>query len=157
MQKRRFTPSPAFVVSMIALFIALGGTSYAAITRLPANSIGTKQLKNNAVTAAKIKNGAITAAKISHSAVAAATVVGAPGAPAYEGTWQAAESSADDGVSFYKDPWGIVHLQGNAANSNGPQEATIHASSRLPAGQEPLLRRLRQRRDRRVRPGDERR
>ncbi len=134
MQKRRFTPSPAFVVSMIALFIALGGTSYAAITRLPANSVGTKQLKNNAVTAAKIKNGAITAAKISHSAVAAATVVGAPGAPAYEGTWQAAESSADDGVSFYKDPWGIVHLQGNAANSNGPQEGTIFT---LPAGYRP--------------------
>lgn len=62
--KRRFrTPSPALVISLIALFVALGGTSYAAIA-LPKNSVGTKQLKNNAVTSAKIKNGAVTAAKI---------------------------------------------------------------------------------------------
>jgi hypothetical protein len=36
-------PSPALVVSVIALVVALGGTSYAAFT-LPKNSIGTKQL-----------------------------------------------------------------------------------------------------------------
>ena len=56
-------PSPAFVVSLLALFVALGGTTYAA-TSLPANSVGTKQLKKNAVTAAKIKNGAIVASKV---------------------------------------------------------------------------------------------
>jgi hypothetical protein len=47
-------PSPALVVSLIALFVALGGTSYAAITSLPANSVGTKQLKNGAVTGTKL-------------------------------------------------------------------------------------------------------
>jgi hypothetical protein len=41
-------------VAYVALFIALGGTSYAAL-RLPANSVGNKQLKNGAVTAAKVK------------------------------------------------------------------------------------------------------
>ena len=62
---RRFrAPSPAFVISAIALLIALGGTTYAAAT-LPRNSVGTKQLRNNAVTASKIKTGAVTAAKIS--------------------------------------------------------------------------------------------
>ncbi len=66
MQKPRWhAPSPALVISLIALFIALGGTSYAAITAsLPKNSVGSKQLKNNAVTSKKIKNGAVTAAKI---------------------------------------------------------------------------------------------
>jgi len=48
-------PSPALVVSVMALSVALGGTGYAAIV-LPANSVGTKQIKKNAVTAAKVKN-----------------------------------------------------------------------------------------------------
>lgn len=56
-------PSPALVISLIALFVALGGTTYAA-TSLPKNSVGTKQLRANAVTASKIKKGAVTAAKI---------------------------------------------------------------------------------------------
>jgi hypothetical protein len=57
-------PSPAFVIALIALFVALGGTSFAAINALPKNSVGSKQLKKNAVTTAKIKNGAVTGAKI---------------------------------------------------------------------------------------------
>lgn len=62
--KRRLTaPSPALIISLIALFVALGGTAYAT-TSLPKNSVGTKQLKKNAVTTAKIKRQAVTAAKI---------------------------------------------------------------------------------------------
>jgi len=56
-------PSPAMIVACIALFIALGGTSYAA-TKLSANCVGTKQLKKNAVTNVKVKNATLTAAKI---------------------------------------------------------------------------------------------
>lgn len=56
-------PSPAMVVACIALAIALGGTSYAAIS-LPANSVGTNQLKNGAVTDKKVKAGAVTPAKL---------------------------------------------------------------------------------------------
>ena len=44
-------------VGYVALFVALGGTSYAAT--LPRNSVGSKQLKSNAVTSSKIRNGAI--------------------------------------------------------------------------------------------------
>ncbi len=51
------------VVALIALFVALGTGAYAAIT-VPANSVGTAQLKNGAVTGAKIKNGTVTGAKI---------------------------------------------------------------------------------------------
>jgi hypothetical protein len=53
----------ANVVATLALFIALGGASYAAI-KLPKNSVGTKQLKRQSVTSAKIKKGAITAAQV---------------------------------------------------------------------------------------------
>jgi hypothetical protein len=66
MKRRLKAPSPALVIALIALFIALGGTSYAAI-KLPKNSVGSKQLKNNAVTGSKIKNGAVTKSKINTS------------------------------------------------------------------------------------------
>ena len=54
---KRLRPSPALVISLIALFVALSGTGYAALNSLPKNSVGTKQLKNGAVTAAKLKYG----------------------------------------------------------------------------------------------------
>ncbi len=63
MEKRRLrTPSPAFVVSLIALFVAVGGTGYAAIALAP-NSVGTSQLKNGAVTKRKINKKTIAALK----------------------------------------------------------------------------------------------
>jgi hypothetical protein len=43
----------ANVVASLALFLAIGGVSYAAI-KLPKNSVGTKQLKNGAVTGKKL-------------------------------------------------------------------------------------------------------
>jgi Collagen triple helix repeat (20 copies) len=44
-------------VALLALFLAMGGTSYAAIT-LPSGSVGTRQLRSQAVTLAKISFGA---------------------------------------------------------------------------------------------------
>lgn len=64
MKRHLRAPSPALVIALIALFVALGGTSIAAINALPKNSVGAKQLKKNAVTGVKIKNKAVTAAKI---------------------------------------------------------------------------------------------
>jgi hypothetical protein len=62
-------PSPAMIVACLALGIALGGTSYAAIT-LPRNSVGTKQLKKNAVTGPKVKNNSLTGADVLESKLA---------------------------------------------------------------------------------------
>jgi hypothetical protein len=50
-------------VAYVALFVALGGTSYAAFSP-PANSVGTKQVRNGAITSKKIANGSITPAKL---------------------------------------------------------------------------------------------
>ena len=47
----------ANVIAYVALFVALGGTSYAAVS-LPKNSVGTTQLRNGAVTPAKLGSGA---------------------------------------------------------------------------------------------------
>jgi len=56
MTRQRITPS--LVISIIALIVALGGVSYAAI-QIPRNSVGTKQLKKNAVNTAKVRNGTL--------------------------------------------------------------------------------------------------
>ena len=46
-------------VGLLALFLALSGTAYAA--SLPRNSVGPAQLKANAVTSSKVKNGSLLA------------------------------------------------------------------------------------------------
>jgi hypothetical protein len=51
-------PSPAIVISSVALFMSLGGVGYAA-TQLPQNSVGSFQLRNGAVTFTKIQPGAV--------------------------------------------------------------------------------------------------
>ena len=46
-------------VAYLAIFVAMGGTSYAAI-KIPNNSVGNKQLKKNAVDATKVGDGKLT-------------------------------------------------------------------------------------------------
>jgi hypothetical protein len=48
------------VIAYLALFVALGGTSYAAIT-LPAGSVGARQIKNNSITPSKFNPADIKA------------------------------------------------------------------------------------------------
>jgi len=57
------------VVGYLALFVALGGTSYAAVS-LPAGSVGTQQLRNGAVTGRKLANQAVTAASLDPKSIA---------------------------------------------------------------------------------------
>jgi hypothetical protein len=58
-------PSPAMVVALLALMVALSDTGYAAfIVGVPDHSVGTAQLKDGAVTTIKIRRGAVTARKI---------------------------------------------------------------------------------------------
>lgn len=84
------------VVASIALLVALGGTSVAAVNQLAANSVGTSQLKNNAVTTPKIKNSAVNASKLASNAVATAKIASnaVTNAKIANGTIQPADLSA---------------------------------------------------------------
>jgi hypothetical protein len=65
---RLHRPSAPLLISLVALFFALGGASYAAIT-IPNNSVGNKQIRNNAVTYQKIAPGTIGSARINQGLV----------------------------------------------------------------------------------------
>jgi hypothetical protein len=58
-------------LALLALFIALGGTSYAAIN-LPKNSVGPRQLRKSAVTNAKVASNAVTGAKVKNRSLSGA-------------------------------------------------------------------------------------
>lgn len=61
--------SPASCLAMLALFVALGGISYAA-----AGKIGTSELKNGAVTKPKLKKNAVVTAKVADQAITGAKI-----------------------------------------------------------------------------------
>jgi hypothetical protein len=90
-------PSPAMGVALLALFVAMGGTGYAAL-KLPKNSVTTKQLRKgavkgsdiaaNAVTGGKVKAGSLTGADFKSGALPQGArgpqgTAGAAGAPAF--------------------------------------------------------------------------
>jgi len=66
MRKLLRRPSPAMIVACLALLLALGGTSVAAVNQLGRNTVDTPQLVNGAVTNPKIRNNAINSSKVAN-------------------------------------------------------------------------------------------
>ena len=58
MRRRIQRPSPALVIALIALFVALGGTGYAAAT----GSIDSREIANSTIQGKDVKNGTLTGA-----------------------------------------------------------------------------------------------
>src|SRR5579859_2085765 len=56
-------------IALVALFVALGGTSYAAFV-LPPGSVGTKQLRNGAVTSHKLGKNSVSASALDPKSIA---------------------------------------------------------------------------------------
>jgi hypothetical protein len=69
----RRQPGAPMVVSFVALFVALGGVGYAA-TQLPANSVGSAQLRNGSVGNWKLKFNSVGTRKIINGSVGAKQV-----------------------------------------------------------------------------------
>ena len=67
----------ANVTATLALFIALGGTSYA-VTQLPPNSVGSAQIRSSAVGGSELKRNAVTSRSIRSRSVALSDIT--PGA-----------------------------------------------------------------------------
>jgi hypothetical protein len=100
-------------VAYIALFVALGGVSYAAV-KLPANSVGTKQLKPNAVTLSKIAGSARDAL------VGQRGAKGDPGLPGAKGETGLQGLQGETGLRGLQGETGLRGLQGETG-LRGPQ------------------------------------
>jgi hypothetical protein len=149
-------------MSTIAVFIALGGTSYA----VARNSIGSAQLKKNAVTSSKVKNGSLQSGDLAPSArIGQRGPRGPEGPPGANGAaggaavdlapeaWQPLSlvggwanhstvyGSTYEDASFRKDKQGEVHLRGLVVQNAGlPSASPILAV--LPVGYRPARRQL---------------
>lgn len=145
-------PSFPTVISLIALFVALGGTSYAVI-KLPAKSVGNRELKSNAVTSAKIRAGSVSRSDLAPSARAGsrgprgatgpAGPAGADGDAVAPEPWKPLPLASlwrNYGQSFStsgyrKDARGRVYVRGLVAKDGDPLTDEVIAT--LPAGYRP--------------------
>ena len=60
--------SYANVMATVAVFVAVGGTSYAAIT-LPRDSVGQREIKRRAVGSSELRRGAVTSRVLRNDAI----------------------------------------------------------------------------------------
>jgi hypothetical protein len=67
-------PSPAMVVAMMALLVALSGVGYAAL-KLEKDTVGAKQIKRNAVRTAELRDGGVQAADLGGGSVGSNAVL----------------------------------------------------------------------------------
>jgi len=93
----RLRPSPPIVISSISLFVALGGTAYA-VTSLPKNSVGSRQVINGSLEKVDLSNGAVAALKGNRGARGPAGPAGAQGASGPAGPAGAQGASGPAGV-----------------------------------------------------------
>ncbi len=106
----------------LALFIALGGVSYAAAT-LPANSVGSSQIKNGQIKTADLANNAVTSPKVKDGSLLSADFkpgelpAGAPGATGATG---ATGPKGDTGLQGLKGDKGDACLSSDPA-CRGPR------------------------------------
>ena len=131
-------PSAAMLVAILALILALGGVSYAAI-ELPANSVGTKQIKNGAVTRKKLNRHVLASLRGKRGqrgargptgaagSTGATGAIGPTGATGARGPAGPAPSAAD---SEYADP---LKALGPSATTVLSAKMTIGTSSRIVA------------------------
>ncbi len=119
----------ANVMSVVAVFIALGGSAWA----ISANSVGSKQIKPSAVRSSDVKNGQVKAADLSGTALdAEAThLVGEVGEPAFLNGWVNSDTVNFRPAGYFKDRFGVVHLQGLV------EDGTSGEIFQLPAGYSP--------------------
>jgi hypothetical protein len=108
-QARR--PSPATVIAIIALFVALGGTSYAAVA-LPRNSVGSAQ----------VINGSLKKADLAEKTVAA--LKGGRGAPGTQGATGPSGPAGAPATAL----WAVIAANGSTARASHVASSTNPAT-----------------------------
>ena len=114
-------PSPATIISLTALFVALGGTSYAAVALAPRNSVGSAQVINGSLLKKDLSSKTVAALKGNRGPAGTAGTAGAAG-PA--------------GPAGGAGPAGATGLAGatGAVGASGPAGASGAVGASGPAG-----------------------
>jgi hypothetical protein len=138
-------PKHSTVAAYLALFIALGGTSYAAV-KLPKNSVGASQIKAGAVGSSEVKNGTLREADFRASDLPQGAQGpvgpqgpkgdpgqdGAPGAPGAPGA-AGAPGSARAFARIRAD--GTLEVDGGFASAKGITQSMIQKNGGAPAAE----------------------
>jgi hypothetical protein len=143
MERLRNKLTYANVISTLCLCLLVGGGTAFAATQLPKNSVGinlssigtvptatsstnaahagTADTATNATHAANADTvGGHAASSFAPSQAEPVRIVGAPGQVPFEAGWEVGGNEMVPG--FWKDPFGTVHMQGQAGRSSGTDE-----------------------------------
>jgi hypothetical protein len=112
-------------MSTIAVFLALGGVSWAAAT-LPKNSVGTKQIKKNAVTGSKVKKNTLTGSDIKESKLAQV-----PSAARADSAASADTATTATTATTASDQAAVIKRV-DTSNDNGDADAAKAAATEIP-------------------------
>jgi len=112
----------ANVAATVAIFLALGGVSWA-VTTLPKNSVGSKQIKKNAVKSKKVKDGSL----LSKDFKAGQIPAGKQGPPGAKGDTGAKGATGPSDAYASSATSASIHLA-------GPFTASVVEQLSLPAG-----------------------
>src|SRR5690348_3702601 len=91
----RWRPSPAMVVALIALFVAITGVGYA-VSKIPKNSVKSKQIKDGEVKSVDVADDGLTGTDIDEATL---NVQGAPGPKGATGAQGAQGDQGPAGLS----------------------------------------------------------
>jgi hypothetical protein len=121
------------IVASVALLVALGGTSVAAISQVPLLSVGTPQLKANAVTSAKVKNRSLLGVDFKQGQLPRGPrgPAGPAGQPGPAGAAGPAGPTGPAGPSGPAGPgarWALVRADGTILAQSGGITVTSHPS-----------------------------
>ncbi len=121
-------PSPAMVVALLALVLALTGTAYAALGK---NSVGTRQLKAQAVTTGKIANSAVNGAKVADGSLTGSDInIGALGTVPNATNAASAGNANTVGGHSAACPANATLIRGVCFDSSaGPEVANVKAAA----------------------------
>jgi hypothetical protein len=74
----RHRPSPAMLIALLALFVALGGSAYAVSTvgarDIKSGAVGTRAIANNSVRATDIRTAAVTSRDVKDNSLTNADI-----------------------------------------------------------------------------------
>jgi hypothetical protein len=122
-------PQPALVISLVALFVALGGTSYAAIAVTGENvkngSLSGIDIKDGSLRSTDVRNGSLTAGDLSATTIASLRGSGPAGATGATGARGAAGAPGTFGdvtvrnVIYSSGPSAIASCESGEVSTGG--------------------------------------